>query len=650
MKKVVVKSFVILLAMLFTSIAPLIGQEILEAKLEFKKDANFQFTDEWQYLSTDVYLYNGSKFVSVLNGLGKKKKGEEIQSLFCTIKIKNVKLFDNSDVVYPLYNFHIETDKNGYTSQIGDNLEVIRVIDKLPLTADENTLDAEINLKAISTNRSAEIMQLVASQLVSVSKITNPTQAVLSLVGEYGKLVETTTSKKEFKFSSTIRLYEEQNFDMKFHSIRIYVMAPGTAGTNGLKTSALEKFVETNERPDFDRKKLEELINYKNFPYIVVINYKSLYKMETLTGDEVTQETIDRRKQKVKKDFDLGLINTETYKHEDLYVGYLNLFNDLKKALNLYKLNYEIRNTEAISKNLFNIVQNFSALKEMYNSRLREYETNNTFNRLFKSEYKAIYNHAELYLEKDPNLRNAKSLVNTLYELNRTSVKSLNVEQREDFLYKLHALDLPDIEFIKNYAEGEMIIKHITNLEDIHFNQVFVGKIQNLKNTPAVPNNLSVRNELVDQTKATNCKMCRTKAIDAITEFNDRYELYRIKTLEHIKDSINDVANGRIIDYLKKKDCVNKNLSNKEISDKLGSTKPFIMSKYDNAVNNTDRLQKKITEQVKFSKVDDIYNYVYDIEKLMEGIDNDYKNICKMEELCNCTKSENGDNEGGNDK
>lgn len=614
------------------------AQEILEAKLEFKKDANFQFTDEWQYLSTDVYLFNGSKFEDVLNGLGRRRRGEEIQSLFCTIKIKDVKLFDNKDVIYPLYNFHVESDRKGYTSRIGDNIEVIRVIDKLPLTSDDNTLDAEISLKAITNNKSTEIIQIVANQLVNVSKITNPTQAVLSLVGEYGNLIETSNAKKEFRFSSTIRLYEEQNFDMKFHSLRLYILASNDANAQRLRTVSLERYIDENEHPDFDRKKIGKLINYDNYPYIVVINYKSLYKMETPTGDEVTKETIERRKQKVQKDYDLGLINNETKKHEDLYSGFLSLFSDLKKSLNLYKLNYEIRNTEAISKNLFSIVQNFSALKEMYNSRLREYKHNNTFNTLFKSEYNAIYNNAELYLEKDPNLRNAKLLVNTLYELNRTSIRALNSKQREDYLHKLHALDLPDIEFIRNYAEGEMIIKHIDNLERTHFNIEFAGKIKNLRNTPAVPNNRNVRNQLLELAKTTNCRMCRNKSIEAISDFNDRYELYRIKMLEHVRDSINDIANGKIIDYLLKKDCIKENLDNEQISEKLGSTKPFLTKRYNNAVLSINKLQKKITEPVKFQKVDDIFNYVYSIDKLMEDIEGEYKNICRIEELCDCSK------------
>ena len=614
------------------------GQEGLEANLEYSKKVNFDFSEEWQYLSTDIYLLNGDKFKDVVNQLSKKRRKENLEFLFVSLKLKSVRFFDKEDIIYPIYNFKLEETRGGvYNAHISDNINVIRVIDKLPLASDESKIDAEITIKAIANDKTSEIMQMVAKQLTGIAKIANPTSAVLSLVGEYGNLIESSTSKREYKFSSTIRLYEEQNFNMKLHSVRLYILKPSNVKVKLPDMTKFSEFIDKTDQPEISKNQIKKLINYKDYPYLLIVNYKSLYKMKGVTGEEITAETIDKRRQRIEKDYNLKLIKDEPYKHEKLFIEFLKQFNNLKKNLNLYKLNYEIRNTEAIKKNLFAIVQSFNTLKITHLDRLKKYNSNSTFLKLFKSEYESIFSNAELYLEKDPNLSNVKDLVNTLYELNHLRVSSLKHSQREDFLERLHAVDLPEKDFVSSYAEGELILKYIKQLEQTHYNEEFASEISTLNRTKATPANLDFRNKLMDKTKQTNCKSCREKAIAAISEFNNRYEKFKIQKTIHKKDSIIQIAELKLIDFFKKKDCITKNINDPKKLKDLGSSKDFILKKWEIAVGKIDRLNVKTTERIVFNTEDEVNNFVLDVENLIDSINKNIDVVCKFEILCDCT-------------
>lgn len=126
------------------------AQETIKTLTVLKKKANYTFSADWQYLSTDLYLSNASKFSQLLNDIAKinanqkikKLKEETLQSLFIRAKIKNVKFF-GGDVVYPIYNFKVSESNNNTTVETG-NVEVVRLIDNLPLNESNEVIDAEI--------------------------------------------------------------------------------------------------------------------------------------------------------------------------------------------------------------------------------------------------------------------------------------------------------------------------------------------------------------------------------------------------------------------------------------------------------------------------------------------------------------------------
>lgn len=626
----------------FLFVASLTAQKDIEARLVFKENVDFQFTDEWQYLTTDIYLFNGSKFNNVINQVIETKrwrKDNEIQTLFISATIKDVNLTGTKkDIVYPLYNFQIKEEKNKeLKTSASDNMEVIRVIDKLPLSSSVNYIDATIDIETVTRNLKKELFNMAADQLLNVSTIENPTEAILSLVGEIGKFIVSNTQNTDYKFSSTIRLYEDHNFDMKLHSMRVYVFIPSNTRSVYFNTKKMSKFVKSSPESHLDRTQIEDLINHSQYPYLVVVNYKSLYSLDVITGDEINLEIIEKRNVKVENAKNLGLIKDEPYRQEKYFIEFLEVFNQLKNSLNLYKLNYEIRNTDAITINLFTIIQDFGNLKRTYQQRLTRFKDNPTFQKLFKSEYESIYGNAELYLEKDANLKNCKEIVDLLWDLRGKKVHNFSPDQMETYLRVLHSIKLPDSEFLSKSVEGQTLMKWIDNIENRLFSQIYQAQINRLKTTPANPETIELRNELRNKVKATNCKLCRNKAIDAISDYNHRYEEYKISLLVDKKDSLIHAAGNKIFDFFIKKDCINKGLEDKEMSASIGSGKEFLRIKHDELVTKLDKLEKLISEQPRFKKESEINDYMNRIQTLLDELSEGYKNICKRyNELCNC--------------
>ncbi|MCP2042316.1 hypothetical protein [Pontibacter sp. HSC-36F09] len=542
------------------------AQQNIETRLGYSYNDKFEFSDEWQYLSTDIYLYNGGQFNRVLNELesGVKKKSKknyayELEYLFITAQLKNLKLFGNDQIVYPLFNFQINTDKKEYHTQVSDHLEVVRIIDKMPLTSAQSSIDAAINAKAVTNQDGDQVFNLVASQLVSLSNLTNPSVAVMSLVGEFGNLLNSRAKKKEYKFSSTIRLYEGQDFDTRLHSVKVYVFVPGNVKTVTLKPAKLADYL-SKYSSKLDRKQMEDAIGYKEYPYIVVANYKSLYKVDVLTGDEVTMDLIEKRKQKIQTAYDTKLMNDETYRQEKLYVEFLRIFAEMKQNLNAYRLNYRNNSQEINAKNLFGIMQEYKCLKTAFEAREKEFEKNTTYKNIFRSEYESILANADLYLDADHNLKNAKVLVNTLQELENNPKAWDTPAKREAALAKLSSVELPRADYLSASVEGEAIVRLTKRLEDMQYRELFEKEVKKLTDTQASEETLSVRNALQDKANTSNCLSCRDKVRDAVNEYNKRYENSKLKEETKEMGKLQSAAEQQVLRHLRWRLCFDNNL------------------------------------------------------------------------------------------
>ncbi len=524
------------------------AQRDIEPKLVFSDTSNFNFTGEWQYLSTDIYLFNGENFAHLINELDfynsktekrkARKKGlneERLEHLLITANLKNVKFFGSNDITYPLYNFQISRDKeNKYQTFVSDNIESIRIIDNLPLYSASNFIDAEIKVRAITNNDADQMLSLVASQLKNISKILNPTEAIFGIIGEFGNFIDANTRKKEYRFSSTIRLFEQKNFDTRIHSIKVYALSTANSKPIEVDPLPLSNYLDTLNHTSVNKVTLKKLIAHTEYPLVVVINYKSLYDMVEVTGDEVNFANIEKRKFKIESDFRAGLINADTYRQEKDYINFLTIFANLKNHLEVYTLSYKTGNTDALSGSLFRMLQYYRQLLRAFDEIKYKYKGNTTYLNVFQREYESILGYASLYLDDDQNLKQLKGLVKTITDLEvNPSVQPLMFES---VIASLRFSDIFKSDLMIQSQEGQLITNHLKRLEDQLYQNSFEKELKNLS-TIDTQTDISA---LKQRIRGTSCSICQSQGIEAVKAFESRiHEKQRKRELEKADSLIN---------------------------------------------------------------------------------------------------------------
>ena len=565
------------------------AQRDIITKLCFADSVKYPFSSEWQYLSTDIYLLNGDRFSKLINEINfenPKSKGwfkrgideEKLEYLFITAQLKDVKFFGDKDIAYPIYNFQINRDKdNKYQTFVSDKIDKIRIIDNLPLYSASDKIDADIKVRAITTNQRDQMVSLVATQLQNISKIPTPTAAVFSLLREFGNFLEANSKRKEYRFSTTIRLFEQKNFDTRLHSIKIYALNTENSRPILLNTEVLKAFIDTSANPDITRESLVQMLGYKQYPLIVVANYKSLYKMEQIRGDEVNQSNIDKRKLRIENDYRAGLINAETYRQEKDFISFLTVFANLKSMMEVYSLNFRMGNPDAITNGLIKVMQGYRQLLKLYDEVEYKYRTNSTFLAVFKSEYTSILGFASLYLEDDQNLKQTKSMVKTMVSLEK-DMKLVDPYVCENSLRSLRFSDIFKRSSLEQTLEGQIILNQIAQLEKFLLDRNFTTDIAKLRKTNSLPLNISAPEKLKEKANNTVCVICREQALAAVKDFYDGLNQYYKTVALRKRDSLALVVENKLYGYIEKVELIEKNVK-QQYGDSLPASVSFLHTK-----------------------------------------------------------------------
>jgi hypothetical protein len=582
-----------------------VSQRNIEPKLVFSDTVSYSFSGEWQYLSTDIYLFNGDKFSALINELdfvrneqAKKKKRrktalseEYLEYLFITARLKNVKFFGNNEVTYPLYNFQISKEKDAkYHTYVSDNIDNIRIIDNLPLYSASDFIDAEINVKAVTNNDRDQILGLVATQLKNISRIQTPSNAIMGIIAEFGNFIESNTKKKEYRFSSTIRLFEQKNFDSRLHSIKIYALLTGNSQRVVMDLGAMHALLDTAPNPEVNRQILSNLINYNKYPLIVVANYKSLYRMDQVTGDEINFAAIEKRKLKIETDYRAGLINAETYRQERDFINFITIFANFKNHLEVYNLNYRTGNTDAIAGSLFRITQYYRQLLKAHEEMLFKYRGNSTFSAIFRSEYESILGYAGQYLSDDHNLNNLKEMVKALVKLESES-SVLSPREMEVTLSTLRFSDIFRHKFGDQSLEGQLLKLHIDRIEKDLLAQRFDPEIQKLNQQMASSQTRSASDRLRAMARQTSCETCRIAALEAIKEFAIKLEEFDRKIALTKRDSIATGLHPFLFEKLVMLETAKKNLAGLYPESTQSETYIYLSTKLAEAERDVKNLQ-----------------------------------------------------------
>jgi len=581
------------------------AQTNIEPYLLYSDTVTFPFTSEWQYLSTDIFLFNPDKFGDVINELDfyeyaagkkrrKKKKSpkEWIEYLFITASLRNVRFFGDAEVTYPLYHFQVSSDpKMGYQSLASDNIDHVRVLDNLPLASAADNIDAEIRVHAITGNNGDMILQMVAAQLKNIAKITTPIGAVMSLVGEFGNLLDANTKKREYRFSSTIRLFEQRNFDRRIHSIKIYELKTASSQHHEMATAPLRQFLDTVGLGMQTRASLRRILPARDYPLVVVINYKSQYRVQPLTGDEVTFANIEKRKLKVENDFRQGVITPETYRQERDFAAFLTVFATFKNHLEVYKLNYRSGNTDAIAGSLFTLMQHYRGLVKSYAEMQYKYEGNRAFASLFAPEYQRIIGFADQYLADDYNLRSVQELVKTLNAIEQGQ-QPADALALESTIKCLRFSDHFQQDMMNTQPEGQLIRGQLARLEENLYRVLFVPQIDSLARVPATNETRNAPQNLLRLTRATSCMPCRDSAYKAVDKFNAKMELLDLKRVLLRRDSLVNSYSPWVFSQVTTLQRVRENYDALYASDTMSKANAYLAAQVEQAETNLSHLQE----------------------------------------------------------
>ena len=617
------------------------AQITIKTLAAYKKTVDFNFSSEWQYLSTDLYLFNTTKFSYMINQIvtannsGKKKKKwqeEHIQSVFIKAKIKDVKFF-GADMVYPIYNFKVSKDQD-FTTKVASSVEVVRLIDNLPLTGAKDFIDAELSGQIITQKNSNEFLKLIASQLQNIAKYSKPNVAILDLVGEMGKFIESKTSGKQYKFSSTIRLYEDQDFNKRLHSINIFVLLPSSIEKINVSSTNLTAYLSTAENPVINQKKLRQLISFRRYPMIVVANYKSRYNSQPVIGDQINFDYIADRKLKVSNAYRSELINKNTYIQENQLISYLELFARLKLDINNYKLNKQNKITEDFSKNIFVIMQDYRKLVDMKTQKENEYFSSPIFQNEFKAKYQTVLNTADIYLESDQNLKNIKEIIAVIERKNKAGKYKPDSLRMENDLAIMHAFVFPESE--KNSLEAQMVNKHIEKTENLLYKQEYLKIVRSLNKMSVNDKDIEKRDIYSKRASLTNCSLCRDKLNEALNFYTDRYLAEKKRIALKLNEEQKQKAVTLLFQMINKKVCIEKNIAamNQESLPEYFSLFEMEFNKFKKYIEQMNTI---IRSDASSFSTDAVLEQNQNIDALTKKINQSYTNLCSgLLDLCNC--------------
>jgi len=632
------KSWLLFSILIALNIQTIKAQELLTVNREFTINSQFDFNGEWHYLTSDLYLFNASKFQSLLNDLypvpPKKKKiaYDAPQNILLTAQVIGTPL---PEITYPVFNFNVKDSDQGLTTFISESYEAVRLIDNLPITSLTNKkADCKINIEVITKENSNKLFDFIASQLKTVSSWTTaPLSTAQTVIGELSKLLSSKTTGKDFKFNSTVRLYDEQDFNKRVSSISLYSFLPSNIHRAAVDSTHLSEFMRKEENPQVDKNKLSQLIKYYGYPYIVIVNYKSKYVTEPVIGDETNSETVKARLSKVKRQYDNGLLSTALYEHELKLINYLEAFVDLKQSIDIYKLNYKNRINDDFSRLFLTIFSKFRSLKNIYDIRLKEFSKDGIFINEFLPTYQSIMTNAEVYLEGDNNLKNLKNMVIVLCGYSdKTNTSKIDSKRIENDLSILHTVEFPKGAFTEDcVTELENVI---SKLETSLYQNVFATKTAKLQSMPPSPQATAFCEALKNDLNNTYCKLCREKANEAVNDYTQRLskENDRIAQ-EKLSLSISN-AKDIIFNVLQKEKIIQKHFD-EDYKDGLSTQEEFILEDFkklqslrSDLVTQTKKDLSGLTPTQKDILTDEIHYKTQDLAKILEQ-------ICKrMPQLC----------------
>lgn len=623
------------LLMLMAMMSQAGAQDVIVVNPEFKKIVPYEFNNEWHYLTSDLYLFNGTKFQTTLNGiysaLPRKKRAEAPapENILITASIDGTAL---GKLSYPIFNFGVKTADGALKTYTADSYEAIRLMDNLPLTSIGNSkVDCNINIDIITRATPNKIFDFVATQLKSISDFSAPLSAAKTLVGELGSLIASKTGNKEYKFNSTIRLYEEEGFSKRVASVSVYSFIPSQQGTAAIDSEPLYKYIDDTDNPKLDRDKIASLVKCAQYPFMVIVNYKSKYASDPVIGDQTTSETVEARLAKVKKAYENSLLSPEIYTQELKLIDYLNDFVTLKSSINNYTLNTKNRITDDFKPMFLQIFGDYMKLRSTLSSRVNEFGNNPVFQNEFLPAYQTIITNAEGYLDGDNNLKNIKNTARAIDDYNSMR-KSHTPEENEKTLSILHSIQFP-VHSGDNAALSELHAL-TANIENEQYAKVFAAKVNQLKAMRPGAEAASFCEKLKSEVNSTYCRLCSERANAVINDYMQRQEDENNRLAAQKLDAAIASARDQIFSILQKEKIIRRHFDN-DFPDGMAEDVAFVKEDFDRLQEHRKKLQSALNNDYSGLNTTQINIATEEIEYQAQDLAKILERICKrMPTLC----------------
>ena len=623
------------LLMLMAMMSQAGAQDVIVVNPEFKKIVPYEFNNEWHYLTSDLYLFNGTKFQTTLNGiysaLPRKKRAEAPapENILITASIDGTAL---GKLSYPIFNFGVKTADGALKTYTADSYEAIRLMDNLPLTSIGNSkVDCNINIDIITKATPNKIFDFVATQLKSISDFSAPLSAAKTLVGELGSLIASKTGNKEYKFNSTIRLYEEEGFSKRVASVSVYSFIPSQQGTAAIDSEPLYKYIDDTDNPKLDRDKIASLVKCAQYPFMVIVNYKSKYASDPVIGDQTTSETVEARLAKVKKAYENSLLSPEIYTQELKLIDYLNDFVTLKSSINNYTLNTKNRITDDFKPMFLQIFGDYMKLRSTLSSRVNEFGNNPVFQNEFLPTYQTIITNAEGYLDGDNNLKNIKNTARAIDDYNSMR-KSHTPEENEKTLSILHSIQFPE----HSGANAALSELHAltANIENEQYAKVFAAKVNQLKAMRPGAEAASFCEKLKSEVNSTYCRLCSERANAVINDYMQRQEDENNRLAAQKLDAAIVSARDQIFSILQKEKIIRRHFDN-DFPDGMAEDVAFVKEDFDRLQEHRKKLQSALNNDYSGLNTTQINIATEEIEYQAQDLAKILERICKrMPTLC----------------
>ena len=432
--------------------------------------ADTEYGDEWQYLTTDLYLMNMDRMEALLadpkTGKLTNRRRRSVSSLFISAQLLNTSI---GGLEIPLYNYVLDDRENKMSTTSTDKMNII---DNVPLTKAGGEVKANIRMEVVPKSDPDFIDRFVE---VGSKFIANPSFAGMAsfaaskLTGELQNLQR--SKGRKYVFNSVISLYESIKSERRIHSIGIYEFTPGGHTAQKLTGDEEDKLKDmvSSGGALINKQSLMATVQSMEFPFVVVVNSVTRYSTQ-VDPRTIDDKALITRKSELEKAYENKAIFQSLYdlecKLNDYLEKYVN-FKDIHKA-------YKSTNDD---NNLANVIIKYDELKEELEEakELSGGKEHDAFENVFCEQYDKVFNRAKEIVGKKGELHDANEVLEIMYKCTKDEVWLENDDKKKMRAFKRKHKDAysklaEHVGYIDK--EDEVAERQTSNWQDIQWQDI----------------------------------------------------------------------------------------------------------------------------------------------------------------------------------